>query len=811
MIVLKFGGSSVGSVSALNNLKSIVEKEKQPCIVVVSAITGITNLLTQMFDTAVENGGDYNDNINIIREKHLALAKSVLSKSEYPPFMEEFNNDLDHLEHLLSSISVMHKNLPALKDHILSMGEQFTSKMIVRMFDNAVRIDGRDLIVTEKEGEQTKILWDKTCSEVTAAFKDFKGLAIVPGFCGRTEDGYITTLGKGGSDLSAAMIAAALNAKSVDIWTDVNGMMTSDPNIVPEAITIPKLSYSEAAELCHYGAKVLFTPAIWPAIKSGIQIRILNTFNSTHPGTIIDAHGEDNPRLPVKGITYVDGVSLITVFGNGLMGQVGTSYRLFGALADKGINLIFISQASSEYSISFAVKSEDGAKALSVIKSGLKADSVHGSYIETSIEEDMAIIAVVGNNMRQTPGISGKIFNTLGRNKINVVATAQGGSELNVSAVVKEEDVRKALQVLHEQFYGSPSKEVDLYVIGHGLVGNELLLQLKKQKSTLAKKHGLKINLKGLADSKTAILTDSDLLGSYPQSWKSGVPCRNFREAMDQMIDAPSPLKIFVDCTASEEVASYYEEVLSNGINVVTANKIAAAESSARYKKLLKLAKENRVSFLNETNVGAGLPVLSTIDELVTTGDKLIGFEASCSGSINFILNKTMDGISLYDAVLMAKEAGFTEPDLRIDLSGKDVKRKLLVLARKAGYTIEEDEIEASPIIPAELFEKPSLEEFMEALKEYSPTFDKMVQEVKQRGNRLRFFAVFNSQENKSTISLVEVVPDYHSYNLDDSTNIFLLYTKRYSPSPLIIKGYGAGAGVTAAGVFGDIIKATQE
>jgi aspartokinase/homoserine dehydrogenase 1 len=277
-------------------------------------------------------------------------------------------------------------------------------------------------------------------------------------------------------------------------------------------------------------------------------------------------------------------------------------------------------------------------------------------------------------------------------------------------------------------------------------LGCEKHIQLKKQKSTLAKKHGLKINLKGLADSKTAILTDTDLLGSYPQSWKSGVPCRNFREAMDQMIEAPSPLKIFVDCTASEEVASYYEEVLSNGINVVTANKIAAAESSARYKKLLKLAKENRVSFLNETNVGAGLPVLSTIDELVTTGDKLIGFEASCSGSINFILNKTMDGVSLYDAVLMAKESGFTEPDLRIDLSGKDVKRKLLVLARKAGYTIEEDEIEASPIIPAELFEKPSLEEFMEALKEYSPTFDKMVQEVKQRGNRLRFFAVFNSQ-----------------------------------------------------------------
>ncbi len=421
----------------------------------------------------------------------------------------------------------------------------------------------------------------------------------------------------------------------------------------------------------------------------------------------------------------------------------------------------------------------------------------------------MAIIAVVGNNMRKTPGISGKIFNTLGRNKINVVATAQGGSELNVSAVVKEKDVRKAVQVLHEQFYGSPSKEVDLYVIGHGLVGNELLLQLKKQKSALAKKYGLKINLKGLADSKTAIITESDLLGSYPQSWRSGIPCRNFDEAIEQMIDAPSPLKIFVDCTASEEVASYYEKILSNGINVVTANKIAAAESTARYKKLIKTAKENRVNFYNETNVGAGLPVLSTIDELVATGDKITGFEASCSGSINFILNKTMEGVSLYDAALMAKEAGFTEPDLRIDLSGKDVKRKLLVLARKAGYSIEEEEIVEYPLIPKELFEKPTLEEFMQALKEYSPTFDKMVSEVKQRGNRLRFFAVFENE--KAKISLEEIVPDYHSYNLDDSTNIFLLYTKRYSPSPLIIKGYGAGAGVTAAGIFGDIIKATQE
>jgi len=453
MLVLKFGGTSVGSIEGLNNLKKIVESHQRPCIVVVSAITGVTNMLIDIFAKAVSPGSKYKDDLALVKEKHLELAQAMLTEQNYNAFKEELEDDFEKLESLLSSVSIMRNRLKNLEDHVLSMGEQFSSKMIVRMFEDAVRIDGRELIVTKKSGDASQILWDETCKNVNEAFKDFNSLAVIPGFCGRTPDGYITTLGRGGSDLSAAMIAAAIGAEEVHIWTDVNGMMTSDPTIVKEALTIPSLSYSEAAELCHFGAKVLFTPAIWPAIKSNTPIRIKNTFCSENPGTLINREGNVENTLPVTGITHVGGISLITVFGNGLMGQVGTSYRLFGAIADQGINIVFIAQASSEYSISFAVKDEDGQKALDVIRKNLEADEIHGSYIDVAIEKEMAIIAVVGNRMRMTPGISARIFTALGNSNVNVVATAQGGSELNVSVIVKNADVERGVQELHKEFF----------------------------------------------------------------------------------------------------------------------------------------------------------------------------------------------------------------------------------------------------------------------------------------------------------------------------------------------------------------------
>lgn len=453
MLVLKFGGTSVGSIEGLNNLKKIVESHQRPCIVVVSAITGVTNMLIDIFAKAVSPGSKYKDDLALVKEKHLELAQAMLTEQNYNAFKEELEDDFEKLESLLSSVSIMRNRLKNLEDHVLSMGEQFSSKMIVRMFEDAVRIDGRELIVTKKSGDASQILWDETCKNVNEAFKDFNSLAVIPGFCGRTPDGYITTLGRGGSDLSAAMIAAAIGAEEVHIWTDVNGMMTSDPSIVKEALTIPSLSYSEAAELCHFGAKVLFTPAIWPAIKSNTPIRIKNTFCSENPGTLINKEGNIDNILPVTGITHVGGISLITVFGNGLMGQVGTSYRLFGAIADQGINIVFIAQASSEYSISFAVKDEDGQKALDVIRKNLEADEIHGSYIDVAIEKEMAIIAVVGNRMRMTPGISARIFTALGNSNVNVVATAQGGSELNVSVIVKNADVERGVQELHKEFF----------------------------------------------------------------------------------------------------------------------------------------------------------------------------------------------------------------------------------------------------------------------------------------------------------------------------------------------------------------------
>ena len=410
-------------------------------------------MLIDIFAKAVSPGSKYKDDLALVKEKHLELAQAMLTEQNYNAFKEELEDDFEKLESLLSSVSIMRNRLKNLEDHVLSMGEQFSSKMIVRMFEDAVRIDGRELIVTKKSGDASQILWDETCKNVNEAFKNFNSLAVIPGFCGRTPDGYITTLGRGGSDLSAAMIAAAIGAEEVHIWTDVNGMMTSDPTIVKEALTIPSLSYSEAAELCHFGAKVLFTPAIWPAIKSNTPIRIKNTFCSENPGTLINREGNVENTLPVTGITHVGGISLITVFGNGLMGQVGTSYRLFGAIADQGINIVFIAQASSEYSISFAVKDEDGQKALDVIRKNLEADEIHGSYIDVAIEKEMAIIAVVGNRMRMTPGISARIFTALGNSNVNVVATAQGGSELNVSVIVKNADVERGVQELHKEFF----------------------------------------------------------------------------------------------------------------------------------------------------------------------------------------------------------------------------------------------------------------------------------------------------------------------------------------------------------------------
>lgn len=453
MPVLKFGGASVGSQEGLNNLKAIVNREEKPCIVVIAAITGIADTLISIFDKAVKPGGNYRADLAEIKEKHLELAAKVLSDEQYKAFECELEDDLNRLDDRLSSVSIMRNSLKDLQDHVLSMGEQFSSKMIVRMLDGAVRIDGRELIVTRKSGGASQILWEETCRKTKAAFENFEGIAVVPGFCGKTPDGYVTTLGRGGSDLSAAMIAAAIGSEKLYIWSDVDGMMTSDPSIVPDALSIPVLSYSEAAELCHFGAKVLYTPAIWPAIKSNTEIRILNTFNLQHPGTIINAEGNKNDMLPVRGITHIPDVSLITVFGNGLMGQVGISYKLFGALADKGVNIVFISQASSEYSISFAVKGEDGGKSLEIIRNYLESDEIHGSYIDVVMENKMAIIAVVGSKMRMTPGISGRIFTALGNNGINVVATAQGGSELNVSVIVKDADAKKGVAVLHNEFF----------------------------------------------------------------------------------------------------------------------------------------------------------------------------------------------------------------------------------------------------------------------------------------------------------------------------------------------------------------------
>jgi aspartokinase/homoserine dehydrogenase 1 len=758
-----------------------------------------------MFEKTISSCSDNVKDMVAIREQHLQLAKAMLPKYEYTPFLEDLNEDMSKLEELLSSVSVMKDNLYTLRDHIISMGEQFSSKLIVRMFKGAVRVDGRDIIVTKRSGGAAQILWDETCEKIKDRFGKFQELAVVPGYCGKTPDGYVTTLGKEGSDVTASMLGAALEAKSIDIYTDYDGMMTADPQLVPEARAIKSLSYSEAAEMCHFGSKALFTPAIWPAIKCSIPIRILNTFNEEAKGTLINDTVTVYKNRPVKGISNTGKVSLVTVFGNGLMGQVGISYKIFGALAEKGINIIFIAQASSEYSISFAVEAEEGARAMSIIKDFLGTEEEDGTYIDVIMEPDMSVIAVVGEKMKQTPGISGHVFGALGRNKINVVATAQGGSEYNVSAVIKEKDVAKAIKALHDEFFGTPTEEIDLYIAGTGSVGHSLLLDVKAQRNRIMKSFGIKFHLKGLADKNIRMISDKDFLGSYPQKWKRQTSLAGMEDFVNAAIASSSPKKIFVDCTDSEEIVGFYEKLLGNRINVVSANKLASSGPLNTYYRLTREARENRVEFLNETGAGAPWPVLSAIENMVITGDRIERIYALVSDSLTIILNEIEKGSTLGKAVKYVIDSGITEPDPLIDLSGIDMKRKMLTLARKSGYRFEGSSIEQEPFIPNDILKKYKDETFYRELDSISGKYEKMVRSASSKGCKLRYIA--SLEGSKCKIGFREISSSEELYHIDKSEYAIVLYSKSNGDFPLVIKGYGADGKVTAKGVFSDIIK----
>lgn len=800
MKVLKFGGSSVGNPNALMKMKAIVCSKPQDSIVVVSAMKGVTNLLTSIYDKAI-GGEKFDEELTVIRTLHTDTSKQILTDSAYKAYMEEFEEDFAVLESLKNG--QCYKS-PAEKDRIISLGERMSSRMISRLLD-AEWVDAKDLIITNYNFGNADVLWNKTSQTINDRLAGVNHRVVVPGFYASTRDGRTTTMGRGGSDLSAAIIAAALNAEILEIWTDVNGMMTADPRIEPKAITLSALTYSEAAELSNFGAKVLYPPAVWPATKNKIPILIKNTFEPENPGTLISEKADERNDRPVKGISYIPNMSVVTLSGDVLLGKVGASAELFRILAEEDINISFISQTASEYSITIAVQASDGERTCEILNRHFHTDKTGGIAYNISIDNNMAILGLVGHNMRNMPGISGKMFSTLGKYGINISAIAQGSSELNISVILSMNDVVRAVRVLHDAFFLGGYVIMDIYAVGHGNVGDALLKQLKKQQQYIFDHYGISVRLRGIMDSKKMILSEENVMELYPDGWQE----RSITSSLDGFIqyitDNHSHSTLLVDCTANKVIADCYAKLLSNGINVVTANKIAASGRYEQYEQLHTLARENNCSFRYETNVGAGLPVLATIEDMVKSGDTITGIQAVLSGSLNFILNKIYAGATLAEALNKAAEAGFTEPDPRIDLSGKDVKRKLLILTRQAGYRIEDEEIEEHPFIPAELLKIDNKEEFMKGVAEYGKELESRMAELKKSNKCLRYIASFNN--GNASIGLAEVEANHPFFHLDDSNNIIMIYSERYKEHPMTIRGYGAGAEVTAAGVFADIMK----
>ncbi|MBR4295004.1 MAG: bifunctional aspartate kinase/homoserine dehydrogenase I [Bacteroidaceae bacterium] len=806
MKVMKFGGTSVGSATSILNLKRIVESEQQPVVVVVSALGGITDRLIKISQMAAKGDAAYNDEFQGIVARHYELISAVVSDDNVKrELFGRVDSLLHDLGNIYQGIYLINDLSPKSEAAIVSYGERISSLIVTALIKGAVHFDSRTFIKTETKHGKNILdgnLTDALIKE-TFAGKEFKA-AVVPGFISTDKDtGEITNLGRGGSDYTASLIAASLKAESLEIWTDVDGFMTADPHVIGNAYTIQHLSYVEATELCNFGAKVVYPPTIYPVCKANIPIRIKNTFNPTAEGTIINNEHSKGARL-IKGISSINDTSLLTVQGLGMVGVVGVNHRIFRSLADAGISVFLVAQASSENSTSLGLRHVDAAPACEVLNSEFEKEISMGLMEPVRAVGNLSTVAIVGENMRQTPGIVGKLFQTLGRNGINVVACAQGGQETNISFVVKSELLRKTLNVIHDSFFLSEYKVLNLFICGTGTVGGSLIEQIEQQREKLMEEHSLQLNVVGIASSRHAIFNRNGInLRTYRDELADS-PESNIAKLRDEIIGMNIFNSVFVDCTASSEVATLYEDLLSHNISVVAANKIAASSDYSTYSRLKQISRVRNVKYLFETNVGAGLPIICTINDLINSGDKILKIEAVLSGTLNFIFNALSEDVPLSRTVKLAKELGYSEPDPRIDLSGKDVIRKLVILAREAGYTIEQQDVEANLFIPQEFFNS-SIEEFWEALPSLDEEFEAGRRRLQSEEKNWRFVAKF--ENGKGSVSLCEVDRHHPFYHLEGSNNIILLTTERYKEYPMLIQGYGAGAGVTAAGVFADIMR----
>ena len=804
MKVLKFGGTSVGSVDSILNVKKIVEACNEPVIVVVSALGGITDKLIQTSQMAVSGDPAYLTSFEEIVTRHHqmieALIENAEKRTELLARVDELLNELKSIYHGVYLIRDLSEKTSAA---IVSYGERMSSQIAAVLIKNAKWFDSRNFIMTEKKEHRNLLDAELTNELVCQTFSVLQQVSLVPGFISCDKNtGETTNLGRGGSDYTAAIIAAALDAEVLEIWTDVDGFMTADPKVISAAYTIDELSYVEAMELCNFGAKVVYPPTIYPVCLKNIPILIKNTFRPEAKGTIIRGNISHSKRA-IKGISSIKGTSLITVAGLSMVGVIGVNRRIFTTLANAGISVFLVSQASSENSTSIGVRDADAKTACEVLDNEFAEEIAAGSMFKMSVESDLATVAVVGENMKHTPGIAGKLFGTLGRSGISVIACAQGASETNISFVVEAKSLRKTLNVLHDSFFLSEYQVLNVFICGTGTVGGSLIEQIAAQQKTLMAERNLKINVVGIASGHNAMFCREGLsLDNFREDLKNAEPS-NIKRLHDEVIGMNIFNSVFVDCTASADVAGLYQDFLENNISVVAANKIAASSEYEKYEKLKQTALRRGVKFLFETNVGAGLPVINTINDLINSGDKILKIEAVVSGTLNFIFNEISADVPFSETVRRAKEQGYSEPDPRIDLSGKDVIRKLVILSREAGYRIEHEDVEKHLFVPDDYFEG-SVEEFWKRLPALDADFEARRKKLEEEGKHWRFVA--SLENGKAKVSLCEVDSTHPFYHLEGSNNIIMLTTDRYHEYPMQIQGYGAGASVTAAGVFADVM-----
>ena len=813
MKVLKFGGTSVGSVKSILSLKKIVEAEArtQPVVVVVSALGGITDKLISTSQMALKGDDKWREEFDAMVTRHHQMIDTIITDDKKRvDLFNKVDQLFDQLKSIYYGVYLIHDLSKKTEDTIVSYGERLSSNIVATMIKGGKRMNSRDFIRTEKKNGKHRLAAELTNALVREAFKDMPDVAVVPGFISRDKDtGETTNLGRGGSDYTAAIIAAALDAEVLEIWTDVDGFMTADPRVIKTAYTINELSYIEAMELCNFGAKVIYPPTIYPVCVKNIPIKVKNTFNPEHPGTLIKDHIE-NDQKPIKGISSIKGTTLITVTGLSMVGVIGVNRRIFTTLANKGISVFMVSQASSENSTSIGVRDEDANDAVEVLNAEFAKEIEEGAMFPMHAESGLATIAIVGENMKHTPGIAGKLFGTLGRSGISVIACAQGASETNISFVVDGKFLRKSLNVLHDSFFLSEYKVLNLFICGVGTVGGKLIEQIRTQQQFLMQSRRLKLNVVGISDVDNFVLDRDGIdLDNYEKILRAG-----FKADTDHMREEIIKMNIFnsvfVDCTASKQIATLYQTFLEHNISVVAANKIAASSDYDSYVKLRQTARDRGVWFRYETNVGAGLPIIGTINDLCNSGDKILKIEAILSGTLNFIFNEIAADVPFSETVRRAKEQRYSEPDPRIDLSGTDVIRKLVILTREAGYKVEQDDVEKHLFVPDSYFEG-SIDDFWKRLPELDADFEARRKVLEAENKRWRFVATMEADENdpsnfKTSVALKEVPYGHPFYGLEGSNNIVLLTTERYKEYPMLIQGYGAGAAVTAAGVFANIM-----